>query len=145
MNQPIKLTIPSDARYLSLARKVLHHLLACHEVADDLARKLVLCLDEACSNVIKHSYQGEKQHPIEISFQLEDDDFTIQVRDYGKQCNIKHFKPRPLDEIKPGGLGTFFISEIMDDVNYCTNREKGTLLTMSKKLRAERTPLREKA
>ena len=46
--------------------------------------------------------------------------------------------------MKPGGLGTHFINEIMDEVSYCTNRAKGTLLTMIKKLKTELTSTHDK-
>ena len=136
MTQPVKLVIPSDSKFLGLSRKALEYLLACHGVPDETIRKLVLCVDEACSNIIKYSYMGRCDQTIEISFLLDDDNFTVTIRDYGKQCDAEQFKPRCLDELKPGGLGTYFIHEIMDDVTYCTKREKGTLLTMTKNLKS---------
>jgi len=139
MSQPIKLSIPSDPKYLGLIRKVLQELLDKHDVPDDTAHRLILCVDEACANVIKHSYEGPCDEPIEATFTIEGDDFKVQIRDYGKQCKIDQIKPRDLDDIKPGGLGTHFMNEIMDDVSYCTNRAKGTLLTMVKKLKTELT------
>ena len=138
--QPVKLTIPSDSKYLSLIRTVLKHLLSYYEVPDDIARKLVLCVDEACSNIIKHSYRGLCTEPIDITFEIDNNNFTAKIRDYGKQCDTQKFKPRSLDEVRPGGLGTFFMHEIMDTVNYCTKREKGTLLTMTKKLQQTTMP-----
>ena len=144
MSQPIKLFIPSNPKYLGLIRKVLQELLQYHEVPDETARRLILCVDEACSNVIKHSYEGSCDEPIEATFTIEGDDFKVQIRDYGKQCNINQIKPRELDDVKPGGLGTHFINEIMDEVSYCTNRAKGTLLTMIKKLKTELTSTHDK-
>ncbi|PIQ95438.1 MAG: hypothetical protein COV67_14955 [Nitrospinae bacterium CG11_big_fil_rev_8_21_14_0_20_56_8] len=140
MNQPIKLVIPSDAKFLSLSRKVLQQLFACQEVPSEIARKLVLCVDEACSNIIKYSYEGDPNQTIELSFWLKDDQFTVKIRDYGKQCDTSTFKPRCLDDVKPGGLGTYFIHEIMDQVSYCTEREQGTLLTMTKHFKNETAP-----
>jgi len=32
----------------------------------------------------------------------------------------KNIKPRQLDDVKPGGLGTFFIGQIMDEVIFKT-------------------------
>ena len=133
--QPVKLAIPGDSKYLSLIRAVLKHLLSYYEVSEEMVRKLVLCVDEACANIIKHSYEGHCSEPIEITFEIDNDTFTAKIRDYGKQCDTQKFKPRPLEEVRPGGLGTFFMNEIMDSVTYCTKREKGTLLTMSKKLK----------
>ena len=145
MTEPIKLTIPSEAKYLSIVRGVLQRLLVCHEMPEEIIRKLVLCVDEACSNIIKYSYNGRKDCSIEFSFSLEEDNFCVKIRDYGKQCDTDAFKPRCLDDIKPGGLGTFFMHEIMDEVTYCTEREKGTLLTMNKNLKNELASVEEKS
>ena len=118
MAPPIKLSVPSDPKYLGLIRKVLQELLDSHDVPADTARRLILCVDEACANVIKHSYEGPCDEPIEATFSFEEDDFKVQIRDYGKQCDTS--------QIKPGGRGTHFMNEIMDEVSYCTNRAKGT-------------------
>ncbi|MFQ5482931.1 MAG: ATP-binding protein [Nitrospinaceae bacterium] len=136
-HKPVTLTIPSDSRYLSLARKVIEHFLSYQEVPPDLIYKVVLCVDEACSNIIKYSYEGRGDCPIEITFRLENDEFSVGVRDFGKQCDTSTFKPRDLCDIRPGGLGTLFINEIMDSVHYCTDRDCGTLLTMSKRLKSK--------
>mgnify|MGYP002630798350 FL=1 len=144
MSQPIKLSIPSDPKYLGLIRKVLQELLDYHEVPEETAGRLILCVDEACSNVIKHSYGGRCEEPIETTFHIDGDDFKVEIRDYGKQCDSSEIKPRCLEQVKPGGLGTHFINEIMDEVNYCTDRAKGTLLTMIKKLKGELTSTQEK-
>ncbi|QPJ64722.1 MAG: ATP-binding protein [Candidatus Nitrohelix vancouverensis] len=144
MKQPIRLTIPSDPRFLCVNRKALQQILKCYEAPEELAGKLALCVDEACSNVIKYSYEGETGHSIEICYKIEDDVFEVSIRDYGKQCDASEFKPRCLDDVKPGGLGTFFINQIMDNVTYCTNREKGTLLTMTKDMKKEMSATRER-
>ncbi len=143
MSESVKLTIPSDPKYLGLARKVVYHLLSGHDVAREIIPRLVLCVDEACSNIIKYSYNGCPDLPIELQISLAEDFFEVKIRDYGKQCDARDIKPRPIHEIKPGGLGTYFINEIMDEVKYCTNRDEGTLLTMSKNLKRELTSARE--
>ena len=144
MTQPIKLSIPGDPKYLGLVRKVLQELLDSHDVPASTARRLILCVDEACANIIKHSYQGSCDEPIEATFFIEKNDFKVEIRDYGKQCDISNIKPRCLDELKPGGLGTHFMNEIMDEVSYCTNRTKGTLLTMIKHFKSELTSVQNK-
>ena len=134
MTLPIKLTIPSEPKYLCLVRGVLKDYLASLQVSERISAKVALCVNEACSNVIKYGYEGKVDCPIEISFLCEDDNFNVKIRDYGKTCDVSKIKPRSLDEIKPGGLGTHFINQIMDSVEYSSNFEKGTLLSMSKKL-----------
>jgi len=39
-----------------------------------------------------------------------------------------------LKDVRPGGLGTHFLHEVMDSVNYDTSLGVGTLLTLTKKL-----------
>ena len=143
MAQPVKLTIPSDPEYLCLLRKVLHHLLCTHAVSEETAARLILCIDEACSNIIKYSYNGEKDKPIDISFFFEADRFIVKIHDYGIQHDTQKFTPRSLEDVKPGGLGTHFMKEIMDEVSYCTDRNEGTLLTMVKKLKGKHYSARE--
>jgi hypothetical protein len=41
----------------------------------------------------------------------------VQIRNYGKQCDIGQRKPPGLKDAKLGGLGTHFINEIMDEIN----------------------------
>jgi phosphoserine phosphatase RsbU/P len=117
MSQPIKLSIPNQPKYLGLIRKVLQKLLNYHEVSDETGGHLILCVDEAFSNVVKLGYRGPSEEPIEATFHIDDDDFKVQIRDYGKQCDNSQIKPRYLDQIKPGGLRTHFINESIDDVN----------------------------
>ena len=97
MSQPIKLLISSHLKYLSLIRKVLQELLDYHEVPEETARRLILCVDEACSNVIKHGYGGPCEEPIEATFHIDDDDFKVQIRDSGKQCDNSQIKLRYLE------------------------------------------------
>lgn len=144
MTPPIKLSIPSDPKYLVLIRKVLQEFLVSHNISSDTAHRLILCVDEACSNIIKYSYQGPCDEPIETSFIIEGGKFKVQIRDYGKQCDASEIKPRCLESIRPGGLGTHLMNEIMDEVDYCTKRAKGTLLTMIKHVKPELTLIQNK-
>lgn len=97
MSQPIKLSTPSDPKYLGLIRKVLQDLLDSHDVPEDTVRRLILLSMKACANIIKHSYEGSCDEPIEATFTIEGDDFKVQIRDYGKQCNLDQIKPQSLE------------------------------------------------
>ena len=56
----------------------------------------------------------------EISFK--DNQLIIEIYDKGKPVIPENIKPRKIDDIKPGGLGTFFIGQIMDEVIFKTSR-----------------------
>ena len=78
--------------------------------------ELVLAIAEAAQNIVKHGYKGieETTDRMEIKISLKDDELEIGFFDKGKAVVPENIKHRKLDDIKPGGLGTFFIKEIMD-------------------------------
>jgi serine/threonine-protein kinase RsbW len=78
--------------------------------------ELVLAIAEAAQNIVKHGYKGveETSDRMEIKISLNDGELEIGFFDKGKAVVPENIKHRKLDDIKPGGLGTFFIKEIMD-------------------------------
>ena len=51
---------------------------------------------------------------MEIKISLKDGKLEIGFFDKGKAVVPENIQHRQLDDIKPGGLGTFFIKQIMD-------------------------------
>ena len=83
---------------------------------------VVLALAEAAQNIVKHAYNGQPTGDtmrVELSFK--DNQLIIDLYDKGKPAIPQNIKPRAVDDIKPGGLGTFFIGQIMDDVTFKTS------------------------
>jgi len=78
--------------------------------------ELVLAIAEAAQNIVKHGYKGvEKTNDrMEIKISLKEDKLEIGFFDKGKAVVPGNVQHRKLDDIKPGGLGTFFIKQIMD-------------------------------
>ncbi len=82
----------------------------------DLKDELVLAIAEAAQNIVKHGYKGieETSDRMEIKISLNKDQLEIGFYDKGKPVVPENIQHRKLDDIKPGGLGTFFIKQIMD-------------------------------
>jgi serine/threonine-protein kinase RsbW len=82
----------------------------------DLKDELVLAIAEAAQNIVKHAYKGveETTDTMQIKISLKDGDLEIGFFDKGKPVVPENIQHRKLDDIKPGGLGTFFIKQIMD-------------------------------
>ena len=78
--------------------------------------ELVLAIAEAAQNIVKHAYKdvAETSDRMEIKISLKDSDLEIGFFDKGKAVIPENIQHRKLDDIKPGGLGTFFIKQIMD-------------------------------
>ena len=85
-------------------------------IQEDLKDELVLAIAEAAQNIVKHGYKGveETDDRMEIKISLKDGDLEIGFFDKGKAVVPGNVQHRKLDDIKPGGLGTFFIKQIMD-------------------------------
>ena len=83
----------------------------------DQKDELVLAIAEAAQNIVKHAYKGvgETTDTMQIKISLKDGDLEIGFFDKGKNVVPENVQHRKLDDIKPGGLGTFFIKQIMDN------------------------------
>ena len=87
-------------------------------IDQDLKDELVLAIAEAAQNIVKHGYKGveETSDRMEIKISLKDNDLEIGFFDKGRPVDKGNVRHRKIDDVKPGGLGTFFIQQIMDAV-----------------------------
>ena len=106
----------------------------------DLSSKkddLVLAIAEAAQNIVKHAYNGGPHtDKMRVRISLNNNNLQIDLFDKGKPAIPENIKPRALDDIKPGGLGTFFIGQIMDQVVFKTKKAEGwgNHLVLTKKI-----------
>ena len=86
-------------------------------IDQDLKDELVLAIAEAAQNIVKHAYLGEDtEDKMEIKISLDKGDLEIGFYDKGRPVDQNNVRHRKIDDVKPGGLGTFFIQQIMDAV-----------------------------
>tara|TARA_B100001057_G_scaffold114272_1_gene112662 strand:+ start:393 stop:803 length:411 start_codon:yes stop_codon:yes gene_type:complete len=91
------------------------------EELDNYKEELVLALAEAAQNIVKHAYKGQtSSDDMRILITYENKNLQIELFDKGEAAIPENIKPRNLDDIKEGGLGTFFIGQIMDQVIFKT-------------------------
>ena len=82
-----------------------------------LKDELILAIAEAAQNIVKHAYKNEKtEDKMEIQISVENGHLEIGFSDKGRPVEKEKIRHRKIDDIKPGGLGTFFIQQIMDAV-----------------------------
>ena len=113
---------PVESSSLKQIRNFAREVLAKDNKFDTTKDDVVLALAEAAQNVVKHAYNGKPTGDtmrVEISFK--DNQLIIEIYDKGKPVIPDNIKPRKIDDIKPGGLGTFFIGQIMDEVIFKTS------------------------
>src|SRR2546430_13325627 len=81
-------------------------------------------IDEALTNIVRHSYSNRLDQPIAMYFRRARRRHDGQVQqgleillcDRGPAVDPSKFQGRPLEEIRPGGLGLHFIRQAMDTV-----------------------------
>ena len=103
----------------------------------DLKDELVLAIAEAAQNIVKHAYKGVENTSdhMQIKISLKGDNLEIGFFDKGKPVVAENIQHRKLDDIKPGGLGTFFIKQIMDDAVFKKDEQQWVNhLILSKKI-----------
>ena len=89
-------------------------------IQEDLKDELVLAIAEAAQNIVKHAFKNSAS-PTElmvVQISCENNKLQIAFYDRGTPVDPKKVKHREIDNVKPGGLGTFFIQEIMDAVEF---------------------------
>ena len=110
----VKTSSLKDVR--SFCREVFEKL----EIDQNLKDELVLAIAEAAQNIVKHAYKDNPSSNdimvVEVS--CIDNKLKIAFYDRGTPVDPEKVKHRKLDNIRPGGLGTFFIQEIMDPVEF---------------------------
>ena len=99
---------------------------------------IMLAVDEACTNIIKHAYKLSPDGEILLNIAYDENKFTIIIIDYGRS-----FEPEtvPLPDLqkyyrehKVGGLGIYLMKSLMDDVKYTSIPGKYNQVLLSKKI-----------
>ena len=100
----------------TFCREVLEKL----QIEQNLKDELVLAIAEAAQNIVKHAYKDDPQTDDKMVVQISCKDNKLQIGfyDMGTPVDPNKVKHREIDNVKPGGLGTFFIQEIMDAVEF---------------------------
>ena len=127
---------------LSLLRNYVRQFLGQRQCPEEERDLLILGLDEACTNVIRHAYQNRQDQLICLRLETlaGNSGVRFRLRDYAPDApDPSTFLGRGLDDLRPGGLGMHFIKRIFDRV-YFRRRPDGTELVLTKLFRPEPPP-----
>jgi len=128
----LKLELISNPSVLCAVRGAVERLTESLGFSATECRAVTRAVDEALTNIIRHTYCGRADRPIEVLFrsvQRQADPepavgLEILLCDRGPAINPEQMCPRALEKVTPGGLGLHFIQQSMDIVEY--NRTNGT-------------------
>ena len=128
-----KVEFSSHTGNLALMRTFVRGFLDAYPFSEKERTLMVLGVDEACTNIIRHAYNLQDDQPIALSCEANRDCVCMRLRDYGQQSPPEAMRGRSHDLIKPGGLGLHLIRTAFDKVDYIM-KSRGTELVLTKKL-----------
>ena len=109
---------------------------ACGEFGFDADKTaaVVLAVDEACANVIRHSCAYSDRFKLDLNISQENNFGVFVVIDNCPPITEEQLNPKKDDPLNPGGLGLHLINQVMDSVTLLPYNDIGNRLQMKIKL-----------
>jgi anti-sigma regulatory factor (Ser/Thr protein kinase) len=133
----VQMRIISQPQYLCVIRSVINVIGGKCGLSSTETDHVVLAVDEAVTNVIRHGYKDATDQFVDIGICPLNDEagqgIEIVINDLCENVQIEQIQKRDLSELSPGGLGIHILYRIMDHVHYGQRQDKpGICLTMKK-------------
>jgi len=119
-----KKVFPAKNNQIPILRDFIYNTIKVRDVDEIACEDILLCCDEAGTNIVMHSYKGTtlKNPTFECSIKFTDDTLEILLRDQGRQF-LRENVPKPSLEAnlrgeRRGGFGVFIMEKLMDQVEY---------------------------
>jgi anti-sigma regulatory factor (Ser/Thr protein kinase) len=132
----LRLKFTADTCQLAAMRRDVRDYLLGEGVPEMETELMVLALDEACTNIIRHAYGGCTQRLIRLSIDGLPRHVRCVLRDYGARCDPAKIRSRDLADFRPGGLGVRIMHSAFDQVLF-EPQPRGTRLTLVKAMNKE--------
>lgn len=129
----IRLTIPAKPEYITLGRLALTGLARLRPLSQDVLGDMKLALTEACTNSVRHAYEGG-EGVVEIVYELHPDRLVVEVTDAGEGFEPPGGASADGDDLSEGGLGIAIIQALADDLEIGPREGGGSRLRFVKLL-----------
>jgi serine/threonine-protein kinase RsbW len=133
----IRLTIPAKPEYITLGRLALTGIarLRPEPLRQEVLGDLKLALTEACTNSVRHAYDGG-EGMVEILYELHDDKLVVEVMDEGEGFEPPAEPSAALEDdvLSEGGLGIAIIEALADEFEIRERPQGGSFLRFVKHL-----------
>ncbi len=105
----------AHAEQLRGVRSAIRQTLDALGVEPHLRDRLVLAIDEACANIIRHGYGPHCEGDIHLRVLRDGPMLSFELTDAAPCVDVAKIRAKPLGECRCGGFGIALIDEIMDD------------------------------
>jgi serine/threonine-protein kinase RsbW len=124
LNSDVRLTLPARPENVAVVRHVLGAFAEALHLPVDVVEDMRLAVTEACTNVVRHAYDGTEPGPLEIVIRPAGDKLDVIVSDRGRGIG-----PSP-DTAGPG-LGLPLIAALVHTLEIQHAPRSGSRLAMS--------------
>jgi serine/threonine-protein kinase RsbW len=117
-----ELIVKSRTENLSLIRDFISSQASSSGLTAEEIENIMLAVDEACTNIIKHAYKSYPDGDIVIKLEYNHDKLIISIIDHGNTFDPDTVPDPDLQKYyrngKVGGLGMYLMKTLMDEVKY---------------------------
>ena len=129
MNKIYKINVNSHTKNLLKIAHFVKKNLNKQNIDTEIIDEILVAVDEAATNVIKHSYKDNPDGYIKLLLKVTKDNIVISIFHKGLIFDPNKI-PKPKlskkwNERIPGGLGIFLMERFMDDVIYTFKNSNG--------------------
>lgn len=108
-------------------------------ISKDIIENIILAVDEACTNIIKHAYKYSPDGEIIIKIKPSKSKFEIKILDYGLTFEPDKIPEPDLQKYyrqrRVGGLGIYLMRTLMDEVKFSTVPGKYNKVSLVKNIK----------
>lgn len=136
MSNVIELELKGDIAEVARLKREVETFAEHLDLAADIQFELTLALEEAVSNIINHGQLPTDKGMIHLKIEHHGGEASIELRDNGHPFNpLQGGDPDldiPFEDREIGGLGIFYLKQMMDHLDY-RYADGQNILTMKKK------------
>ena len=132
----VQIDIQSSFEMVDLVQVVFESLSNQVGFDDDSSHWMSVAIRESVTNAVRHGNKLDPSKRVIIDFEINGSEFSVSVEDEGEGFDPGDV-PDPLAEenlLRASGRGIFFMKNFMDEVSYQFEPNRGTRVTMVKRV-----------
>ncbi len=126
-----QLVVPAQINYLPVLRNFISRIASKNKFSQSEVNALIISVDEACTNIIKHGYRDIQAGSITVNVNVKIDRLVVELIDHGISFDPNQVSDPNLAQYiqngKKGGLGIFIMKKFLDDIQYITSGKANIL------------------